>query len=444
VKEERAIARHGVNTTGGPLRGRRRIGRTGSVYIFLLLVAMLVTVIGLSAVAVERVKGRESAASNDWGEAGVLAQAGIEHALVVMNGNSAWRTLLANNTPGTAVTMGRGTYQWKFVDEADGDLINNASQPVRLYGIGRVGQATRLVSVLVPGVASLDALRAAAYSGMSISVSQSATINGGPAACAGVFTVNQLGVLNGNVEAGSVSNNGAIVGAVTAPASPRTMPASGIYDTYLALATDIPYTSLSSGQILRKLLSAASNPYGTANAQGIYKIDVPANKTLTLYNSRVVATLLVNLGSGARLQLNVPNLWQAPAGNYPILIVRSNGAGIVMLQGSTNNLMEAACGVNFNPAGTPYNGVSNTNMTDVYPCKVSGFIHITGTQISTTVSNLNLERAIITEGPLALTNGSSITVDPSLYTNPPMGYSSAATTGQYLPTAGSWRWEMQP
>jgi hypothetical protein len=421
-------------------RGRRR-RRRGSAYVFVLLVALLVTVIGLSALAVERIKGREGAASDDWNEAGLLAQAAVENALGVMNSTPAWRTTLANNTPSASVAMGRGSYQWKWVDEIDGDLANNAGQPVRLYGIGRVGQAVRLFSVQVAGAAGYSALQAAAYADKDMTAPSHLTAVGGPLSCAGRFTVPSSAVVTADVEAGALSNGGAIVGNQTVPSIGRTMPPSSVYDTYLAMATDIPYNNLPLAQISGKVLSAGANPFGSVNAQGIYKIDIRANTTVTIVNSRLVCTLLIGLASGATLNVVNCNLWQTPAGGYPILIVKAAGAGTVKLQGTAANLSEAFSATNFNPPSTPYNGHSDYDTIDVYPSKLDGLIHIMGPSVNTQVATLNLTHPIITEGPLTFTNDATITVDPSQAQNPPLGYSSPA---MYTPAAGSWRWDVQP
>ena len=42
--------------------------------------------------------------------------------------------------------MGSGTFTWKLVDD-DGDLADDDSDPVTIYGIGRVGASTSVETV---------------------------------------------------------------------------------------------------------------------------------------------------------------------------------------------------------------------------------------------------------------------------------------------------------
>jgi hypothetical protein len=378
-------------------------------------------------------------ASDDWNEAGLLAASGIEHALATLNANPAWRNVYVNNTPVPEIAAGRGTLSWKLVDEIDGNLANDPSQKSRLYGIGRVGQAMRLYSVQLPGSFSVDAFRTAVASNKDITSTTGLTLTAGPLYTSGKFTSGT--VTNGNIEAGTIANGATISGTVTTPAPSRTMPPASAFDVYYALATDIPYNNLPSGQFSRKLLSATSNPYSATNAQGIYKIDVRPATTVTITNSRLVATLVITLGAGSRLNVTSPNLWQAP-GNYPILIIKGDSTATVAITGSTSNLMEAVAATNFNPPGTPYLGQTDSDMSDSYPNKLSGFIHIIGASVSTTIQGTTIDHTVFSEGPIAFNiAASTISVDSSLFSSPPMGYSMSSL---YIPIDGTWRWEVLP
>jgi hypothetical protein len=385
------------------------------------------------------VKAHAGVASDDWNEAGLLATSAVEHALAKINSTSNWRSLYTNNTPIADIAAGRGTFAWKFVDEIDGILANDPTQKVRLYGIGRVGGAMRMFSVQLPGSNSVDVFKMAVASCTDISCDNHLTLNGGPLYTRGTYTSGSA--TTGDVEAEFVVNGSKISGTTTTPPPARTMPSAGVYDLYAGLATDIPFNNLPMASINRKLLSAASNPFGTGtNAQGIYKLSIPSNTTVTITASRLVATLVVTLGSNSRLNVTSRNLWQSPGNNYPILIVKGDASGSVAISGSTNNLTEAWAGTNFNPAGTPYQGHSDSDMTDSYPDLLSGFIHIIG-NVSTTITSGNIDHTIFSEGPISFTGTTTVTVDPTLYSNPPMGY---CAPNQCIPIDGSWRWEVLP
>lgn len=123
--------------------GRRR----GSIYAVVMAMAVLVSLIGLSAVAVGRIGLRTASAGGDAAAAEVLAVSAIEHASVVLNSDPAWRTTYVNNTETAPLALGSGSYTWKLVDEADGLLSGGTMHPVRVFGYGRAGDARRAYSV---------------------------------------------------------------------------------------------------------------------------------------------------------------------------------------------------------------------------------------------------------------------------------------------------------
>ena len=127
--------------------------RRGGAYFLVIGVAMLITVIGMGALLSARVAGKEAATSTDWEEAGILAQAGVEHAVSYLNAQVAanpttWRNSFTSYTTGNAYvftqSMGRGTWSWVVKDKVDGNFSNNYADPFTLYGIGVVNQAKRL------------------------------------------------------------------------------------------------------------------------------------------------------------------------------------------------------------------------------------------------------------------------------------------------------------
>src|SRR5215208_4647786 len=76
-------------------RGARRAGRgarRGSIYAVVLGMALLVSLIGLSAVAVGRVNLRTAAVVGDAADAELLALSAVEHSAATINTDSTWRS----------------------------------------------------------------------------------------------------------------------------------------------------------------------------------------------------------------------------------------------------------------------------------------------------------------------------------------------------------------
>lgn len=129
--------------------GHRRDGRRGSIYAVVLAMAVLVSLIGLSAVAVGRINLRTVAAGGDAASAELLALSAVEHAVTIINSDPNWRTTYFNDIEIAPVQLGSGTFTWKLVDEIDASLSSGGMQPVRVFGYGRVGDARRAFSVAV-------------------------------------------------------------------------------------------------------------------------------------------------------------------------------------------------------------------------------------------------------------------------------------------------------
>src|SRR5215207_5938048 len=143
-----------VNTFGNEAT-RNGAGRRGSIYAVVLAMAILVSLIGLSAVAVGRINLRTAAGSGDSASAELLALSAVEDAVAVVNSEAGWRSNASpwseKQTP--EVALGAGTFNWYLRDELDGDVRMSVGgiQPVRVFGMGQVGDARRKYSVrLIP------------------------------------------------------------------------------------------------------------------------------------------------------------------------------------------------------------------------------------------------------------------------------------------------------
>ena len=143
---------------------RRRSRNRGSAYVFIVGVAMLLSIIALGIVAVSRLQVRAQGLSRDAEEASFTASSAVEHGLATVANNPTWRTQYASGVWTSSIALNRGTFAWKLVDEIDGNLSDNAAQPARLYGKGVVGGATRVYSVLLEvGVDSLAHVHPASW-----------------------------------------------------------------------------------------------------------------------------------------------------------------------------------------------------------------------------------------------------------------------------------------
>lgn len=151
---------------GKSTRRSMRPQRRGSVYLLVLGLAMLVTVIGLGAVAVTRLTARTVSEGKDFTDARTLAFSAAEHAITRINADSNWRSTFNGQT--ITQSLGRGTFSWYVTDETDNNLTDNASDPYVIWATGNAGRATYSMRVHMAIPASVS----------GIGVNTALTVNG--------------------------------------------------------------------------------------------------------------------------------------------------------------------------------------------------------------------------------------------------------------------------
>lgn len=409
---------------GGGRHARRHRGRrTGSVYAMVLGVTMLITVIGVGALATARVTGRATSASVDWQEAGALAFSAVEHAVAKINADGAlaplaWRDAYQNAGTDFSTPMGRGTMSWTLVDEGDGLIADDYADPIKVYGVGQVGKVRRVYSAhLAPAGTGLDVLRTSFHAAEGIRLSGTTIVVDGPASTNGNLRVVGSAVLRGNGGSEAAGTGGSVV----APQKP--MPSPGVFDIYAKKATVIISSAAAGGTLQPAMLSADSNPYGTeTNPEGVYYLRLPDTITTLqiLPSSRIKGTLVIEaaVGMSQGVDLVGPISWEPHRGDLPALITR----------GIRNLGLSGRIAPYQDPAG-------------VIPQAPGGLFHAIGMTDLDPEDGTYLKGCVVVEG-VAWTEGTfAVTANPKLFANPPLGYSRGDRV-ELLP--GTWKWDKPP
>ncbi|MFB3892487.1 MAG: hypothetical protein ACE15C_10750 [Phycisphaerae bacterium] len=315
-----------------PAGTRRRragdCGRRGSVYLLVLGTAVILTVIGLAAVAISRVSIRSAAGAEDWAEAQTLAFSGAEHAMAMINSTTNWRAALSGQTVSKA--LGRGTFTWQLVDDSGGALSGDPARPFAICSTGAVGAASYAVRAhMTPGgsgiaiVAGLSAISTVSLASNAIvdsfdsslgpyggsNVSSLAVVRTNSTVAGGVSLASNSGI-NGSVQVGpggdpdeviSRKPNATITGATSAMPQAMAVPALAAPTNLGASTGNLSYSSNSTATISGNLhvnnLSLSSNSRlrisGTVTilADGDFSvasnsaIEVLPNSSLTVYVS---------------------------------------------------------------------------------------------------------------------------------------------------------------
>jgi hypothetical protein len=400
------------------------------MYVAVLGCALVVTVLGVSAVMVTRIDGRAMRGSADLIAARNLAQASVDLGFSTISAEATWRT---SRTPGTwrsSQAAGEGTISLSVTDPVDAVLSDAKFEPVILAGTGIVREARYLLeATALAQPAALPALNTCLHTSGKVTVNllKSITVTGAPLSMNG--SVNGPGTINGNVQAGSSGTSPVVNGTSTIPSPAKEMPDASLFAMYKSLAT----TLVGVTEIDRRVVTATSNPWGTANADGVYYIETGSGD-FRIRRSRIQGTLVIKCASGAKVFLDDTAYLESFRADYPTLIV--DGALEISLSSDTFN--EATQGVNLNPTQAPYLGNFDTDTTDSYPNEVRGLVHATG---AVTLSRVSIVRGVvIAHGDVTVTGTPQLIHNPALYLKSPLGY----VTYSMRMAHGSWRHIVNP
>jgi len=417
-----------------------RTRRDAGTYVVVLGASMTVAVVGIAALTAIRVERRGAADRSHAIQARAHARSAVEIALQRIVECDDWRTKYSNGTWEGPVTIGDGTYSIEGTDPLDGDLKDDHSDPLLVTGIGMQGRPQdeaqdeaqykaqyKLQVKLEARLSPIDALSTAIHAGsINVKGGKSLTVTGGPASTNGEFKIDGGGLIDGDVEAATLTNGGTITGTITVPAPTKNMPDADLIAAY----TEIAEPMAAPATIELAVITPDVNPWGAANPDGLYAITMTGS-TLDIRESRIEGTLVIQT-SGGKVVIDKTVLIESARADYPALIV--DGDVELLYDSETANLSETALNTNFNPFGAPYGGEEDSDVLDSYPSVIRGLVHLTGTlRLKSTAS---VEGVVICESAVTADDANEIIYDSTLFTNPPWRYTKASGM-QVVP--GTWR-----
>lgn len=397
--------------------------RAGSVYVAVLGVAMIISLVAMASMHLARNETDVVTGAEQIAHAELLAQSAVEFGIARLHFYPDWRTDFnsGDTYPSSGyINLGSGGIKVVLVD-ADGNLNDDHRDIVTVRGIGRVGEATQAASVqLEPAANPRTCLAVGMHAGGNLTVTGTTTVTTDRT----VSSNGNISVTGGLIE-GSAYAVGTITGTVTgtktSSAAARGMPSDAeMWTYYLANGTYISIASIPSQTIDNVVLSAANNPYGAENPQGIYIIDTEG-QPLRIRDSRIEATLVV-ISPAVTTEVTGYINWAPPGPNFPALLVDGN---LTMNWSGGSSLDEAAEGVNFNPAGTPYETVADADQTDSYPGVIKGLVYCDGT-LSVT-NPCVMQGVLVSSGAASVSSTLTIAYSGVPAAFPPPGFASGST-----------------
>ena len=171
--------------------------------------------------------------------------------------------------------------------------------------------------------------------------------------------------------------------------------------------------------IYQKVLSPTSNPFGAqTNPRGIYVIDLAGAKVF-IKNSRIVGTLvLIEPNGGSMIGDGGPLTWEPAVAGFPALMVKDAD---VTINPSNAGLVEYANITNFNPTGTPYEGLGeDSDENDTYASEIKGLIYC-NKKIKFFLDPV-ITGAVLANDNIEINDDLDLTHNPIYFFSPPPGF----------------------
>ncbi|MGD9689892.1 MAG: hypothetical protein AB7K52_09605 [Phycisphaerales bacterium] len=413
---------------------RRPGTRPGSAYVLVLGASVLLVTAGIGALYAAGVRRSTAELGVEAWRSRLAAEAGIDAALETLAGDANWRTTYAGGAILSNRSTATATFSVTAVDPVDGNISNTEGDPVTLtsVAVSNRGRA-KLKVTLNSRVTPLSCLQVAACSG-GLQTHTGTALSNDQTLASNVSVAAVLASISGRVEATTVVTGVTFTGTVVALQPARELPAAGVFTTWISRAVSVTWASIPSVAGRKTLHNALISPDsgvagGGKSAAGIYFIDCAGNN-LDIYDCRIVGTLILrNPGAGSSIKGSLN--WSPTTAGYPVLLVDGS---IALDFSSSTSLSEVSAGTNFNPAGTPYQGVGDADSTDSYPSEIRGLVYASG-NISTSNSP-KIVGNLVCAGTLSTTGSLTLSYDNASASAPPPGFFQTPVPMVIVP--GSW------
>lgn len=416
------------------IRPRSRFARRGSVYVLVLGTAVMLSLTGLSVVALTRVFIARQTTSRSSNQATEAAVSGLHAMLAYINTSATWRDEFSKGNYPDSMQFGTAEVKCWGEDYAGGLVSTDPTRRVKLVAVATCGQAVRAMTVeAAPPTAAgpLDALSCAIHAAGDISVS-GGQASGGPVSSD--TKINISGTVTSNFEAPLVVNAGAVTGTITTSSPTKPLP-TATETLFLSRSLLMSWDAVV-GNFDSRYLSSHTAWGGGVSSTGIYAINVPAGVELIISRSRIAALLLVQLNAGSKLTIRSRVSWHPPSPALPSLVVYGSPTASVFFEGTTLDLSETEAWMNFNTSNFPYLGESDNDKSDTYPGVLCGVFDIQD-GIPVTIKNTQrIHGCVLASGPVNM-EGGRLTADPLLTVSPPEGYTGMARTMTAI--TGTWK-----
>jgi len=256
--------------------------RRGTIYILVLMTAVIVTLIGILGFRMVESQARVARIDAQRDNAATLAESAVQWGIHYVMLADGWRDSVSSGANIRTMTLGDGQISVLLFDP-DGDLADDDTDAVTIVGTGTMGDATQSYAVtLEPGT-----------DGPHPSLDKSITVGG-----LLIADKNTLWLESGGTAQDQEQQNGTPISPpVVDEEDPVDVPDPALIALWAVRGTLVARSN-HGGAISGETFSASVAPYGlTPNANGIYVIDAE-DENLSIDNCDFTGTLVViNLGN---------------------------------------------------------------------------------------------------------------------------------------------------
>jgi len=347
-----------------------------------------------------------------------IAKVGIDKIIYALNNDSNWRTTYSSGVKYGPFALGNGEFHVTITDE-DGDLADDPIDSVTVTSVATYKGSTRTVSaVLAPPVH--DAMMYLAYTSIGAGNME---IYNGPRIYGDLCATDKVEIKDssppdhrGGIYVPDPKNvspalDDANTNVVSLPSAPTILDIDDVdLDWLIANGSKMSPPAYADLVIVDKVISPTSNPYGFANANGIYYIQ--GDKDVRFIRCHITATIVVQ--TGRKVYFDEASVHAPAFPQYPALVSDRE-----VYYDFTKNLSEIETGVDFNCDG---------DQDDVFTPSVSGIVYakikIEALQSTGSTNIVRFKGALVSDKVVFNGAGAIFEQDPTLATTLVNGFVS--------------------
>jgi hypothetical protein len=376
--------------------------RRGTIYVLVLSIAGLLAAISVGAGAYTSAETRRTREAEASGVARAAAQSAIEATVGMIQADPTgadWKPLAELADFAATRSLGNAAVSVGIASSDGTTPLTEWTESVHIDAFARHGGWQHgLRATLEPVVTNLEALGHPIVVGGNLRVNGTSLTGEGIAVTNGVIQASSADIHIGTLASGTTGSTFHV--APTIRPEPMTLPDSSVISLYLARATIIEISQLTGNRLEKVVLSSGSNPFGSTNASGIYAVRCDGQH-LRISDLRVHGTLIL-IEPGHNTIITGHVFFEQRATNQPVFLVD----GSISIETDSYDFSEEDQGINLNPTGSPFRGVTDTDTTDFYPSVFEGIVYVSGDVESSDLTTI--EGSLIVGGNMTITGPMSV------------------------------------